>query len=308
MAFLYLLEKIRIPVLNEIMLGITLLGEETAFLVVALIVFWCVDKRRGYLLMAVGFVGTIANQFLKLTFRVPRPWVKDPNFTILEQAREAAGGYSFPSGHTTMAVGTFGSLAATEKRKWLLWMLVAVASLVGFSRMYIGVHTPEDVIVGALTSVLLIFAFQKIIYGNSKKQMLILLLGMVTVAVTFVVYVEAYPFPSDFDAHNLASGVKNAYTMLGCMTGALVVYLAEQRFVRFEVKGIWWVQLIKILGGLVVVLAVKEGLRVPLEMLFAGHMAARAVRYCLIVLVAGLLWPISFQYWNALAEKRKNNG
>ena len=56
MDFLYMLEKIRIPGLNEIMLGITTLGEETAFLIIALIIFWCVDKRRGYLLMAVGFM------------------------------------------------------------------------------------------------------------------------------------------------------------------------------------------------------------------------------------------------------------
>ena len=47
MEFLYLLEKLRLPVLNELMLAVTTLGEETAFLVVALIVFWCVDKRRG---------------------------------------------------------------------------------------------------------------------------------------------------------------------------------------------------------------------------------------------------------------------
>ena len=47
MAFLRLLEAIRMPVLNEFMLAITRLGEETAFLVLALIVFWCVDKRRG---------------------------------------------------------------------------------------------------------------------------------------------------------------------------------------------------------------------------------------------------------------------
>ena len=48
MGFLYLLEKIRMPGLNEFMLAITTLGEETAFLVAALIVFWCVDKRKGY--------------------------------------------------------------------------------------------------------------------------------------------------------------------------------------------------------------------------------------------------------------------
>ena len=106
MEFLYLLEKIRIPGLNELMLAITTLGEETAFLVIALIVFWCVDKKKGYYVMTVGFLGTMTNQFLKLLCRVPRPWVLDPNFTILEQAREAATGYSFPSGHTQSAVGT----------------------------------------------------------------------------------------------------------------------------------------------------------------------------------------------------------
>ena len=68
MEFLYMLEKIRMPGLNEFMLTITRLGEETTFLVLALIMFWCVDKKRGYLLMSVGFLGTMANQFMKLLF------------------------------------------------------------------------------------------------------------------------------------------------------------------------------------------------------------------------------------------------
>ena len=88
MGFLYLLEDIRMPVLNEIMLAITTLGEETAFLVIALVLFWCVDKYLGYYVLSVGFVGTICNQFLKLLFRIPRPWVLDENFTILEEARD----------------------------------------------------------------------------------------------------------------------------------------------------------------------------------------------------------------------------
>ena len=115
MEFLYFLETLRMPGLNEFMLLITRLGEETAFLAAALIVFWCVDKRRGYYLMAVGFIGTMANQFLKLLCRVPRPWVLDPKFPILEQAREAATGYSFPSGHSQSAVGTFGAIAIPRK-------------------------------------------------------------------------------------------------------------------------------------------------------------------------------------------------
>ena len=132
MNFLYFLEDLRTPVLNEIMLLITSLGEETAFLVVAMILFWCVDKRQGYYLLSVGFIGTLANQFMKLFFRIPRPWVIDENFTILEQAREAASGYSFPSGHTQSAVGTFGLIAYTAKRRWVSILASAIAVLVPF--------------------------------------------------------------------------------------------------------------------------------------------------------------------------------
>ena len=148
MEFLYILEKLRMPGLNEFMLLITQFGEETAFLAAALIVFWCVDKYRGYYLMLVGFIGTIANQFLKIACRVPRPWVLDENFTVLEQAKEAAGGYSFPSGHSQNAVGIFGGLAHTASNPWVKGIGIAIAVLVPLSRMYVGVHTPADVLAG----------------------------------------------------------------------------------------------------------------------------------------------------------------
>ena len=113
MEVLYWLESIRFPVLNEFMLLVTRFGEEIIFLIAAMTVLWCVDKRKSYYFLAVGFLGLIANQVLKLTFRIPRPWELDQSFTIVEQARKGTqNSYSFPSGHTQTAVGTFGTLAA----------------------------------------------------------------------------------------------------------------------------------------------------------------------------------------------------
>ena len=97
MGVLYALESIRTPVLDKIMLIISELGGEAPFLIIAIAVFWCIDKRKGYYLMTVGFFGMILNQFLKILCCVPRPWVKDPEFTIVEPARAGATGYSFPS-------------------------------------------------------------------------------------------------------------------------------------------------------------------------------------------------------------------
>ena len=288
------------PGLNEFMLLITRLGEETAFLVTALIVFWCVDKRRGYYVMAVGFLGTMANQFLKLACRVPRPWVLDPEFTILEQARKAATGYSFPSGHSQNAVGTFGAIALTTKDRWVKAIAIAVAVLVPFSRMYVGVHTPYDVAVGSGMALALVFLLKPLMLGSSEKAVKPLVAVMLLMAVGLLAYVELWPFPENMDAHNLESGVKNGYTMMGCIIGVAIVYPAEKKFVNFDTKAVWWAQILKAVLGLGVVLAVKEGLRTPLELVCGSPLTARAVRYFLIVVTAGLLWPMTFRWFGKL--------
>lgn len=304
MDFLYLLENIRVPVLNEIMLLITRLGEETAFLVAALIVFWCVDKYKGYYVMTVGFIGTMANQFLKLACRVPRPWVLDENFTILEQAKEAAAGYSFPSGHSQSAVGTFGSIAAFTNKRWMKWICIIICVLVPFSRMYIGVHTPADVLVGAGMACVLVCFLRKPMLENRDIVMKFLILLMIGLSVGMLLYTEYFQFPEDIDVHNLESGTKNAYTMIGCLIGVAFVYVGERKYVNFSTEAVWWAQILKVILGLGVVLLVKEGLRSPLEWIFGGPLVARAIRYFLIVFMAGFLWPMTFRWFSGLGNKR----
>lgn len=302
MEFLYLLEKMRLPVLNEFMLMITKFGEETAFLVIALIVFWCVDKYKGYYILSVGFLGTLANQFMKLWFRIPRPWVLDENFTILEQAREAASGYSFPSGHSQSAVGTFGAIAYTTKNRFIRILSICIAVLVPFSRMYIGVHTPLDVLVAAGMAVALIFLLKPVILGNTKKGIPVLLCVMTVLAAAFMCFVELYDFSADIDIHNLTSGRENAYTLFGALLGLVVVYIVDEKWKHFSTRAVWWAQILKVLVGLALVLAVKTGLKTPLNLLL-GESVGRAARYFLIVIFAGVIWPMSFRYFEKLGNK-----
>ena len=302
MGFLYLLEDIRVPVLNEFMLLITQLGEETAFLVIALVLFWCVDKYFGYYTLCVGFIGTVANQFLKLLFRIPRPWVLDENFTILEQAREAASGYSFPSGHTQSAIGTFGSIAYITKRKWLRITAIIITALVAFSRMYIGVHTPLDVVVSVAIGVMLIFVIHPLVFGNNRKYLPYLLTGMLMLAVGFLCFIKFYPFPADVDPHNYQSGLENAYTLLGALLGFLVVYIVDEKWLNFPTRAIWWAQILKVVIGLGLVLLVKSSTKEALNLLF-GESIGRAVRYFFVVVLAGVVWPLSFRWFSKLGNK-----
>ena len=303
MEFLYLLEKIRVPRLNELMLAVTELGSEMPFLIIALVVFWCVDKRRGYYVLSVGFLGTLTNQFMKLWFRVPRPWVLDPNFTILEQAREAAAGYSFPSGHTQNAVGTFGALAITTKTRWIKVLSVVLAVLVPFSRMYVGVHTPADVLVAAAMAVAFLMLLRPVIFRKDEGNVLRLFTVLTLLSAAFLCFVEFWNFPADIDPHNLQSGIKNAYTLIGSLVGLVIVYFVDNKYIRFETSAIWWVQILKVVLGFLAVLAVKSGLKTPIEMICGGHMIARAIRYFLIVIMAGIIWPLTFKWLSKLGRK-----
>lgn len=309
MKFLYFLETLRNPFLDFIFSLITHCGEETVFMAVGMIVFWCVNKYKGYYLLCVGFIGTVINQFLKILCRVPRPWVKDPNFTIVESAREAASGYSFPSGHTQTSVGLFGGIARMSKSTVLRVGMIVLAALVALSRMYLGVHTPADVLVSLGIATLLVLVayplFQRA--ERSPKVMYAVLFTFLAVMVAYVCFVMLFPFPEEVyhvDAvHNLISARKNGFTLLGCAVGLLATYTVDLRWTKFDTKAVWWAQILKVVGGLALVVAVKSLLRSPLESLFNNKLVARSVRYFLMVVVGGVLWPMTFRFFSALGKK-----
>ena len=311
MSFLYFLESIRHPVLDFLFSIITLCGEETVFMAVGMIVFWCVDKYKGYFLLCIGFFGTILNQFLKILCRVPRPWIKDPNFTIVESAREAASGYSFPSGHTQTAVGLFGGIARITHRRALRIGAIVLAALVALSRMYLGVHTPADVLVSTGIAIVLIFGAYPLFCKAEQKASVMygILAAFVLIMIAYLCFVHLYPFPEEVYAadaiHNLESARKNGFTLLGCALGLIPVYLVDSRWTHFEPKAVWWVQILKTVGGLLLVVAAKELLRAPLDTLFGGHLFARTVRYFLMVIVGGVLWPMTFGRFARLGAGRK---
>lgn len=305
MELLYTLENIRTPLLDTVMGLVTNLGGEAVFIAAAIIVFWCLSKSCGYYMMTVGFAGTIINQFLKLWFRIPRPWVKDPGFTIVESARAEATGYSFPSGHTQNAFAVFGAPARYFKSTALRIVLVLLIALTAFSRMYVGVHTPLDVGVSLIVGTVLVFVIYPFFrdMDRSPKKIYIIFGIFIVMAAAFVVFVELYDFPADIDTDNYASGLKNAYMILFCAVGLLLTFYVDTKYVRFPTQAVWWAQIIKVVAGLGILLALKAVLKAPLLALFGGHSVAHGVRYFIVILFAGILWPMTFKYFARLGKQ-----
>lgn len=307
MDILYALEKIRTPFWNGVMSAVTQLGGEVIFIVAAVVVFWCVSKWEGYYLMTIAFCGTVLNQFLKLICRVPRPWVRDPNFTIVESARAEATGYSFPSGHTQNAIGLFGGMARWGGRRWVRLGLTALALVIAFSRMYLGVHTPADVGVSLVLAAALVLGLYPLMRRAQEKPryMGYVLAAMLVVSGAFVVFVETCGFPADMDAENLASGIGNAWKMLGAVAGMTLAWLLDRRYIHFETQAVWWVQVIKVVVGMALLLAIKSGLKAPLLALLGHEGLAGGVRYFLLVLVAGAVWPLVFRPMSKWGKGKK---
>ena len=305
MEVLHALSALRNPILDGFFLLVTRLGEEFLFMAVALAVFWCGNKNRGYFLLVTGFVGTIANQALKLLCRVPRPWVRDTGFEPIAAAKKAATGYSFPSGHTQVATGLYGGIARTSKRRLVSiggWVL---ALLVGFSRLWLGVHTPSDVLFSLAFGVILVLLLVPLFRAAERKPLILYLIagGMLLLAILNLLIAESASMPQNMsllELHsalvNIAEAQKNAWSLLGAALGLPFILFVDARYLHFDGRAKPLLQIVKVALGLFLLFLLKEGLKIPFDALFGENGIKHALRYFLVVVFAGCLYPALFRF------------
>ena len=297
MKLLYWFEGIRNPFLNFVFSAITYLGDEIALMLIAIVLFWCVNKRSGYYMLVSGFFGIIVNQILKLACKIPRPEKLDTRFTIVESAREAAQGYSFPSGHTQNAVTVFGSIFLLAKKTWVKIVAVVIATLVGVSRMYLGVHTIWDVIAAAGCAIIILLVLEELFKNDEifHKSMPYISAALVLGSIAFFLY--ACVFTPDSSDPNVVSAKSNALALLGCSAGLILVYPLDRYLIKFDTKSTWYGNVIKVVGGFVIVLLLRS-LKAPLHSILGDY--ERPIRYFLIIAFGGAGWPYMFRYINRI--------
>lgn len=137
------IQAIASPGLTSFVKVLTLAGSEYFYLLFLPVLFWCIDERFGLRLGLVVLMSTFVNSWLKVAFAQPRPYELDPSVGL---SRETS--YGLPSGHAQGTSTFWGTLAPRIRRPWGLVLALAVPLAISFTRLYLGVHFPTDVLLG----------------------------------------------------------------------------------------------------------------------------------------------------------------
>ena len=228
--------------LVQFMTKMSFIGEMNTVLIIMALIYWCVSKDFGsYLLM--GWSGSrVVNGLLKVTACVYRPWIRDARIVPDSDALATATGYSFPSGHSMNAAALYGGGAIRkELGKTLRITLGLIVVLIAFSRNFLGVHTPQDILVGMCSGLLVMWLTVKLlawIQAHQEKDIVVMCAGIgVSVAVAVFAAVKSYPVDYDAAGKLLVDGTKMAndtYKGVGWCVGFLLGWVLERRYIGFS--------------------------------------------------------------------------
>ena len=239
-------------------LKVTSLGESSIIILVIAGIFWCINKRAGTFLILASALGALFSQFFKILFCVYRPWVSCPDLHPVPEALKKATGFSFPSGHTISATSIWGGLAVILRdNAKIKWCFIILAVLIGFSRNYLGVHTPQDVLAGFLLGGLILVIVYQImarldVCPAGDKYVLA---GGILCAGAVVAFAWLREIPDCVDAEGkllvsaayIFGGTLNS---MGFTVGTLCGWFVERRWVCLDEKcGSWQEKLFRFLLG-----------------------------------------------------------
>lgn len=276
--------------------SITYIAQETLVVVIICWLYWCAGKKAAYTLGFTYFLSGLFVQGLKITFRIPRPWVLDPEFQAVPSALSGATGYSFPSGHTQSGTALFSTLGFAAKKLPSKLICFFLMCLVGFSRMYLGVHTPKDVLVSmGLTLVisLIVYRFLGPLL-TEQKHVRKISLGLLAVSALLILYTAVLYLSQTADPEM----AEDAFKACGAGFGFAVGYYLERRYIRFALPETPKEKALRFLAGLLSVGLLMLVFEFTLKKFLIGDILS----YFLLILWIVALYPAVFSHINGKRE------
>ena len=196
------IQSIKSPALTAALTFITELGTERFYLPVILFIFWWIDEKKGFRLGILVILSAWINIFFKNIFKQPRPFNFDPSLGLAYEPT-----YGAPSGHAQNSICFWIPIAAwlaggkTGRRRIVIWVAaIFFLLLLGFTRLYLGVHFPTDLFAGWILGALIIFSayvlsplFIKHLAGQTRMQ-------NICAAIAALFMINIFPFDRSLPA------------------------------------------------------------------------------------------------------------
>jgi len=246
------IQAVHNPALDGFFNAITFMGEAEFYLLIFPLIIWTFNKSLGQHAVFLIFFGlTVNNAWLKELFGHPRPyeWPSPADSPVLDLNQNARGG-GLPSGHAQASLMLWYYLAYHVKKRWL-WVLATVLFvLISFSRVYLGVHFPTDVLGGAILGFIMLLLFIKFedrLVSNLRAQAVWLQVGIAI----FIPLVLIVIYPQ-----------RDAVAALSALSGFSLGIILDQRIIHFDVTGSILQKILRYVIGIVLLVIIYMGMEI----------------------------------------------
>ena len=300
------------PIVEKIFTILTDIPFNPLTIVLICVIYWCLNKKMGLFILFSQTFGTFADNLIKLCACVYRPWIRDARINPPAKTKAGATGYSFPSGHSQTVMGLYGTLGYSliekdrkeKSQKWL-WAIILCAVIifiVAFSRNFLGVHTPQDVAVGLLLGLVLIFATDFLLKWEAKgegkakaegkknwRDLIVAGSGTLLIIICSIIFLlKSYPMDYDERGNLLVDPNrmrKDFFEAIGMFLAVLWGWVIEKRFIQFKTEGKVWVRIIRAVAGAVCLAAVYLGFSPAFKRFFGKEFPLLYVYYTIKMFV-----------------------
>lgn len=265
---------------------ISFLGEEYVYIILLTIIYYTYDKTMGKMIGYILIVSTGINELLKNIFSMQRPFAKYPD--RVENLRpHTSPGYSFPSGHTQVFTSVLFGIAYYMRRNWIMISVFVLSILMAISRMYLGVHFLEDVLVSLVLGITLSFLYYKVYTKYIESEHILDWINLITfgIMVLLLIFLDS----------------KTYITTLGMFGGYSLAMWFEKKYVDFSTQVSIRNKIIRVVIGLVLMIAIQIGFKVVYTSIFTNAsliLFFDFLRYFLLVFVGLGIVPYFFKKWN----------
>ena len=279
------------------------------------LIYWLYDKRKGLFTFATFCFCIGVNSVVKLTHCIYRPWIRDPRIVPAGDSITSATGYSFPSGHTATAAPLYLGLATCfyKEKKWFSYLCIFLLLLTGFSRNYLGVHTPQDVLFALLEGIAGVYIVYKVfnyVHEHPEKENLILIIEFV-LGIIFLIYIHFKPYPMDYVNGELIVDpqkmMNDGYQDIAMMMAYPVSRFIEKTWIKFRPAGFGAKGIILGLLGMVLFFLYFVYLQPYYVMIWGPHWGKFAAGFTKIFLCLAIM-PAIIKLVSYFTDKEKTEG